>query len=205
VRRFPAGDGDVVEEPDLEVRACLAEHLGYQLQLVVLHPDGGSLVGVPDHGVSEPPVDLPVGIPPGPVEFRRRNHVVIQRPERGVGKALIEEFDVVRAQLDRDQVHASMAEGLDGLVRGAVPAHPRAVGLGHHRSQGGHQAARRPAPAAVAAPVLRGAAVNREPVGHDHEVIQRGSLVAIAARGFSFSCCFGFVTVRSVHWCPLGC
>ncbi|MCY1224644.1 hypothetical protein D9M72_368110 [compost metagenome] len=201
---FRRGEGDVVEEPDFEVRACFAEHLGNQLQLVVLHPDRGSVVGVAHDGVGEPPVDLAVRIPPGPVEFRRRDDVVVERPKSGVGKALIEKFDVVRAQLHRDQVHAAVAERLDGFIRGAVPAHPCAVGFGHHRGQSGHQATGRAAPAVLAPPVLRGAAVNRKTVGHHHEVIERVSRVAAAARGFSFGACFGFFTVRSLHWCPLG-
>ncbi len=92
---FRRGEGDVVEEPDLQVRARLAQHLGDQLELVVLHPDRGALVGVLDDGVGEPPVDLAVGVPPGPVELRRGDHVVVQRPQGGVGEALVEELDVV--------------------------------------------------------------------------------------------------------------
>ena len=177
-------EGDVVEEADLQVRARLAQHLGDELQLVVLHPDGGAVAGVVDDGVREPAVDLAVGVPPGPVELRRGNHVVVERPERGVGEALVEELDVVRAQLDRNEVDAAVAEGLDMLIRGAVPADPGAVGLGHHGGQGGDQAAGGAAPAVLAAGLVRGAAVDRQAVGHHHEVILRVRIgVAGAVRG----------------------
>src|SRR6478736_1935279 len=64
-------EGDVVEEPDLQIRPGFPEQLGNQLELVVLHPDGGTLGRMADDGVGEPPVDLPVRIPPGAVELRR--------------------------------------------------------------------------------------------------------------------------------------
>ena len=116
------------------------------------------------------PVDLPVGVPPGAVELRRGDHVVVERPQRGVGKALVEKLDVVRAQLDGDQVDAAVAEGLDGLIGRAVPAHPGAVGLGHHRGQRCHESAGGAAPAVLAAGLVGGTAVNGQPVGHHHEV-----------------------------------
>ena len=51
---FRRRERDVVEEPDLQVRPGLPEHLRDQLELVVLHPDGGALGRMADDGVGEP-------------------------------------------------------------------------------------------------------------------------------------------------------
>ena len=203
-------EGDVVEEPDLQIRAGLAEQLGNQLELVVLDPDGGALGRMADDGVGEPPVDLPVGIPPGAVELRRGDHVVVERPQRGVGEALVEKLDVLGAQLDGDQVDAAVAERLDRLIRGAVPAHPGAVGLGHHRGQGCHQSAGGAAPAVLAAGLVGRTAVDGQPVGNHHEVDtgplpRRRVAGAVGGRPRRVSgVCVRGRRVRCLHWCPLG-
>ena len=44
---FRRRERDVVEEPDLQVRPGLAEHLRDELELVVLHPDGGAWAALP--------------------------------------------------------------------------------------------------------------------------------------------------------------
>ena len=142
-------EGNVVEEADLQVRAVLAQHLRDQLQLVVLDPHRGALGGHGGGGVGEPAVDGPVGVPPGAVELRRRNDVVIERPQGGVGEALVIQLHLGGAQRHRQQVHVVMVELVQLFVRSAVPAHPRAVGLGHHRRQRSDQ------PAGGAAPRFR--------------------------------------------------
>ena len=44
----------------------------------------------------EPPVDPHVGVPPLAVELRLGHHVVVERPQRGVGEALVELLDLRR-------------------------------------------------------------------------------------------------------------
>ena len=138
---FRRGKRDVVEEADPEVGPRFAQQPGHQLQLVVLDPHGGAVVCMAYDGVGEPLVDPAVGVPPGPVELRGSDHVVVQGPQGGVGEALVIQLNIVGAELYRDEIHPAVAERFDRLIRRAVPAHPGAVGLGHHRSQCGHQAA----------------------------------------------------------------
>ncbi len=82
------GKRDVQEEPDGQVGGAQhAQHLGHQLQLVVLHPDGGAFGGGARGRVGETPVDLDVAVPPLPVVDRFDDHVVVERPQRGVREA----------------------------------------------------------------------------------------------------------------------
>ena len=85
---------DVQEEADAQVGPQLAEHLRDQLQLVVLHPDRGALGGHLGGLGGEPLVDPDVGVPPLAVEGRLGDHVVVERPERAVGEALVELLDL---------------------------------------------------------------------------------------------------------------
>ena len=85
-------------------------------------------------------VDLPrVG-----VEHRGTDGVVVERPERGVGRTLVEAADLLLAHLERDRRDAPVAERLLRLLpRRPVPADPggRAVELLDHRLDRGDQAA----------------------------------------------------------------
>ncbi len=108
--------GYVVEEPDPQVRPALPQIPGNQLQLVVLHPDRGALGSGLGRGLRETLVDGAVGIPPRAVELRWRNHVVVERPERGVGEALVIQLHLRVAQRHRDQVHVVVVERVHFLV-----------------------------------------------------------------------------------------
>ena len=81
---------DVQVEPDAQVGSQLAQHRRDQLELVVLHPDDGVLGGVLRGRVGEALVDRDVGLPPLAVEGRLGHQVVVERPEGGVGEALVE-------------------------------------------------------------------------------------------------------------------
>ncbi len=80
---------DVQEEADGQVGPQHAQHLRDQLQLVVLDPHGRALGGRPRGRLGEAPVDLDVAVPPLPVVDRFDDHVVVERPQRGVGEALV--------------------------------------------------------------------------------------------------------------------
>ncbi|GAP58794.1 hypothetical protein AHiyo1_19370 [Arthrobacter sp. Hiyo1] len=134
------------------------------------------------------------------MELGRGNDVVVKRPESGVGEPFVIELNIARAEFHGNQVHAAVAEGFQRFVRRAVPAHPRAVGLGHHRRKGSHQAARRAAPAFLAVfRVIAGVTVYRKAVGDHHEIVFPGPWSLIA-----FGCAVGFFACRLLHCCPLG-
>ncbi len=159
---------DVQEEPDVEVGSQLAEHLRHQLQLVVVHPDGRAL-GRPVGGVvGEAPVHRDVRLPPLAVELRLGDDVVVERPEGRVGEALVEPLDLLLGQRDRVQSHAVVVEGLQAGLGAARPADPDAVVGAHHRLDRGDQATGRRPPLRLA--VGARDAVDRQPVGDDHEV-----------------------------------
>ena len=163
-------EGDVQEEADVEVGPELAQHLRDELELVVVHPDGGALRR-PVGGVGgEPPVDRDVGVPPLPVELRLRHHVVVERPEGGVGEPLVEALDLLGRQGDRVELHAVVVERLQPALGAARPADPDAVVGPHDRLDRGDQAAGRRPPLRLA--VGPGDAVDRQPVGDDHEVVR---------------------------------
>ena len=145
---------------------------GHQLELVVLHPDGGALGGDLGDGVGEPLVDLDVGLPPVPVELRRRDDVVVERPQRGVGEALVVVLDLLRGQRRRGAARGRPSSNGSGASSGVpgqpTQAPPRAA---QHRRERGDQ------PAGAALPLGRavgeGFHVDRQPVGHHHEVGHR--------------------------------
>ena len=89
---------DVQVEADPQVGAQLAQHRGHQLELVVLHPHDRALGGVLRGGVGEALVDRHVGVPPLAVELRLGHEVVVERPEGGVGEALVELLDLLLAE-----------------------------------------------------------------------------------------------------------
>ena len=91
-------EGDVQKEPDRQIGSQFAQHLGDQLQLIVLHPDDRAFGGGARRGFGEPAVDLDVAVPPLPVVDRFDDDVVIERPQRGVGETLVVLLDVVGGQ-----------------------------------------------------------------------------------------------------------
>ena len=162
---------DVQEEADGEVGPLLAQQRRDQLQLVVVHPDDGVLGGDGGGALGEPLVDLHVGVPPGAVVLRLLDDVVVERPQRGVGHALVVAVDLVLGQRHRDQRHAAGLERLRRLAGRARPAHPGAAAAGDERLQRGDQPAGAALPARLAVGV--GDLVDREPVGdHDHGAVR---------------------------------
>ena len=162
---------DVQEEADPQVGPLLAQHLRDQLQLVVLHPDHGVLGGDLGGPVGEAAVDGDVRVPPLAVELRRRDDVVVQRPQGGVGEALVVVLDLVVRQRHRHQRQARVLERLH-LVVGTVPADPGPGVVPHHRLERRDQSAGRGLPDGVAVVVL--GAVDGEAVGHHDQVGLRG-------------------------------
>ena len=119
------GNGMCRKKPMVRSGRCWRSSAGHQLQLVVVHPDDRVLGGHGCGPLGEPLVDLHVGVPPGPVVLRLLDDVVVQRPQRGVGHALVVAVDLVLGQRHRDQRHAAGLEGLRGLAGRARPARPR--------------------------------------------------------------------------------
>ena len=140
-------EGDVEVEADPQVGPELAEHLRHQLELVVLHPDGGALGGDLGGALGEALVDPDVGVPPLAVEPRLGHQVVVERPQGAVGEAFVELLDLVLAQVHRHELEAVLDERLElGVVGRPRPADPGAVVGPHHRLEGRDQAAGGAAP-----------------------------------------------------------
>ncbi|OIQ76345.1 hypothetical protein GALL_419760 [mine drainage metagenome] len=133
---------DVQEEPDPQVRASRPQHRRHELELVVVDPDDGALGGVRRGRVGEGLVDPAVRVPPLPVEGRRCDHVVVERPQGVVREALVVLLDLDGGQGDRDQSHAVRVERLELDVRRARPSDPRAGRLLHDGLEGRDQASR---------------------------------------------------------------
>ena len=160
---------DVQVEADPQVGPELAQHLRDQLHLVVVHPHQGALVGQLGGLVGEPLVDLDVGVPPLAVELRLGHQVVVERPQGGVGEALVVALDLLGGHRHRVQVEAVGLERLEVLLGAARPAHPDPVVGAHHRLDRGDQAAGRGSPLDGAVGLLD--PVDRQPVRDDHEVM----------------------------------
>ncbi len=160
---------DVIEEPDDQVGSALAEHPRHELQLVVVYPHHGA-VGCRARGrLGESTVDPHVRLPPFAVERRRRDDVVVERPERVVRETLVVLLELRLRERHRDDRDAAVLERLELAIGDARPADPRAVGGAHHGLEGGDEAAGRALPVGLAVGTLL--VVHREPVGdHDHLV-----------------------------------
>ena len=136
------GKGMWLNQPIRTSGPQLAHHRRHELQLVVVHPDGGALGGDLADGLGEAPVHPLVGGPPVAVEGRRDDDVVVDRPQGVVAEALVVLADLVARERDRAQVHAVLVEGLGRLAGVSGPAHPGAGSLPpHHRLHGRDEAA----------------------------------------------------------------
>ena len=133
----------------MQVRTALAQQVGDELELVVLHPDRRPLRRRPRRGVREALVDPSVGLPPGPFEAGRRDDVVVERPERRVGEALVVLGDLVGADRHRPDREAVVVERLRLDVRPPGPADPGALPCAQGRLEGGDEPARAALPTAV--------------------------------------------------------
>ena len=168
-------EGDVEVEPDAQVGPRGAQHLRHQLELVVLHPHGGALGRHLGGPVGEALVDRDVGVPPLAVELRLGDHVVVERPQRAVGEALVELLDLLGAHRHRDEGEPVHPRTARTRRRRPTPGQPiQAPSLA--RSTGSSAVTRPPgerAPRHRAVRLLH--PVHGQPVGHDHEVCLRRS------------------------------
>ena len=98
------GNGMCRKKPMVRSGRSIAQHLRHQLQLVVLHPHRRALRRGARRGLGEAPVDVDVAVPPLAVVDRFDDDVVVQRPQRGVGEALVVVGDVVGGQPHRMHV-----------------------------------------------------------------------------------------------------
>ena len=156
------------EEADRQIRPQGAKHFRYQLQLVVLHPHGRALGGCPRRRFGEAPVDVDVAIPPLALIDRLDDQVVIERPQGGVGEALVVFLDVLGAEPDREELQAVLDYRILIAVDNAGPSDPCPAISSQQRFQRGHQATGTAFPddGSVRLPFH----VDRQPIGHHHEV-----------------------------------
>src|SRR5215212_4951450 len=89
VEEFGRRKRNMQEEADTQIRPSFPKHVGNQLKLIVLHPDGPAFLGDDCRLLGEAVVDFDVALPPVTTELGMGDHVVIERPKRGVGKALV--------------------------------------------------------------------------------------------------------------------
>ena len=150
---------DVQEEADGQVGPLLAEQGRAPAAAGSRAPRRWRSPPRPPRPLGEALVDLDVGVPPGPVVLRLLDDVVVQRPQRGVGHALVVAVDLLLGERDRDQRHAAGLERLRRLAGGARPADPGAAAAGHEGLERGDEPARAALPARVA--VGRGDLVDR--------------------------------------------
>ncbi len=132
----------MVEEPDPQVRAQRTQRGRNELHLVVLHPDGGALGGLGGGRGGKAVVDSYIRVPPVALVVRSDDDVMVERPQGPVGEALVVVRDLLLRQLERDQVHPPVVEGVTRLVRDSGPPHPGSLVLTHHRRKGGDEASR---------------------------------------------------------------
>ena len=186
-----AGERYVVEKADPDVVAQLAQQPGNQLELVVVHPDGGPGRRLLRRRLREPPVDGHVRVPPVAMELRRGDHVVVERPQRRVAEALVVVADLVLGKSQPDQVQAVGLERARGRARIARPADPYAPGLAHDGFQGGDQAAGALLPLFRAVQALD--PVDRQPARDHHEAVLGGFGLLAHLRHIHFTLAAGFV------------
>ncbi len=183
------------EDPNAQVAALLPEHLGHQLKLIVIHPHGRAGGRLLCCGPGESPVDPDVGIPPRPAKLRRGDHVVIQRPQRGIAEALVIVADLLSRQSHADQMQAGEIERAGRFASRAGPADPCTAGLAHDRFQGADQPTRTWPPVCIAARTLQ--LIDRESAGGHNKVI-----VACRPRGVQGQRLVGLVSGRRSALAP---
>ncbi len=169
--QLDGGEGDVVEEADPHVRALLADHPRYELQLVVVHPDRPAGAGHRRGRRGEAPIGLEIGVPPAAMELGGDDDVVVQRPQRRVGEALVIALHVLLLESHRVQAHPVGLEGGGRLARRSGPSHPGpGIDSAHHRLHRGDQAAGAGDP--FGRPVGEGAGVDGQAIGDDDELVR---------------------------------
>ena len=176
-------EGDVVEEADGEVGSSLAQQLRNELQLIVVHPHGGIRRREGSDAFGEAPIDLAVGLPVVSMKGRRRDAVVVERPECAVAEALVEAVDLVLGELDLVERARTDSVGhwlerepvvVRGIRVGRVapgPADPDGVDPAQGRLQSAHEAAGRARPRRGAAVVCAG--LHGQAIRDDDELMGR--------------------------------
>ena len=104
-KRLERWEWDVQEEPNRRIGHLVAQHLGQEHELVVLHPDHIARPRDLEHRVAETLVGLDVRLPHRQLELDVLDEVVEQRPKRAVRKAVVVAAYDVFGQEDR---HALM-------------------------------------------------------------------------------------------------
>ena len=74
---FRRWEGDMQEEPDCEIRAQLPQYSRNQLQLIILHPHGRTRCCDRCNFGGKTQVDVAISVPPGAVELRGNNQIVV--------------------------------------------------------------------------------------------------------------------------------
>ncbi|SGF33083.1 Uncharacterised protein [Mycobacterium tuberculosis] len=182
------------KETDGQIGPQHAQHLRYQLQLVVLYPHGCAVGGGARRGLGKALVDVDVAIPPFAVVERLDDDVVVQRPQCGVGESLVVLSYVRGAQpyrmkfqlvLDDGAVqHVEVGSG--PVVVNAGPADPGPAPTPQHRLQGGDQASGAAFPGCAA--VGKTLQIDGQSIGYHHEVrvpegLRIANLRLLASRG----------------------
>ena len=154
------------EEPDAQIRPALAEHGRDQLQVVVVHPDDRTLARRAGGGLREALVHAHVRLPPLLLERRSADGVVIERPERVVGEAVVVLGDLVGRERHGHERDVVVLERRGDVVSQARPSHPGAPAGADHTEHGPHQPAGTGLPRRVP-----GLVVDGQSVGHDDQVV----------------------------------
>lgn len=99
------------------------------MQLIVLHPDRRALGGDSGRRLRKLAVHVDVRLPPFAVVLRLDDHIVVQRPQGGVGEALVVFGDFLGGKPDRVQHHVVFGNRLDIRIGHARPADPGTAAL----------------------------------------------------------------------------
>ena len=156
------GNGTWRKKPIVASRTKLADHRRDELQLVVVDPDHGIRRGDLGQAFGEPLVDGDVGVPLLRLERRFAHGVVVERPQRVVGKPLVVVVVFGLGEFDRVQLDTVERERLGVVVDHPGPSDPRPARIAQHRQQGTHE------PARARCPRVAGAH-HRQAVGRDDE------------------------------------
>ena len=146
-----------------------------------MHPHDGARRRRVVHQRREPVVHSYVGVPPAVLEHRRGDHVVIERPQRGITEPLVEPLDLVGRQRHADQVHAGAVPRVRGGARRSGPAHPHTIRALHDRLQRADQAAWAALPSRR--PIRHLLGNHWQPVGHHDEVVLSTYTVRVGTLG----------------------
>ena len=156
------------EEADLHIGPLFAQHFGQELQMVVVHPDGGAGGGDRHHSIAKSSVHLHIAVPPCAMKLRRAHAVVIERPDCGVGHARVVELCLGTAERHRQKRHVFIAlvELCGRISCYSRPADPVQRGqIIQAREHCRHQTARARLPL-----VLGWRPTHGQPIGSNHEM-----------------------------------